>query len=64
MNQNSKPVVQTVTIPNGSTLAISTPEETIICDVCGAENSAERVLCRVCSNYLTEEDTYEDEEEF
>ncbi len=55
MNQNNKPVTHTVTIPNGSTLTISSPETTVVCDVCGAENTADKVLCRVCSNYLKDE---------
>ncbi len=55
MNQNSKDT-QAVTIPNGTTLAITTPKETVVCDVCGTENASDRVLCRVCSNYLKDEE--------
>lgn len=55
MNQNNKNT-QNVTIPSGTTLAIATPEETVICDVCGAENTSDKVLCRVCSNYLKDEE--------
>ena len=58
MNQNTKQETQTITIPNGSSLTITVPEDTVICDMCGSVNSSDKLLCRVCSNYLKDEEEF------
>jgi len=58
MDQKNTKVTQTLSIPCGSSLAITIPNDKIICEVCGAENSNDRQLCRVCSNYLKDEEEF------
>ena len=46
-----------IEIPSGYSIALTPVEkETVICEICGAENDAGRELCRVCSNYLKDEE--------
>ena len=46
-----------IEIPNGYSIAFTpVKKETVTCEICGAENDSCRELCRVCSNYLKDEE--------
>ena len=57
MEKRSVKKVPGIEIPSGYSIALTPIEkETVTCEICGAENDAGRELCRVCSNYLKDEE--------
>ena len=58
MEKRSVKTSKDINVPSGYSIALTPVEkETVICEICGAENDAARELCRVCSNYLKDEET-------
>lgn len=58
MKNQSAEVATNIEIPTGYSIAFTpVKKETVKCEICGAENEAERELCRVCSNYLRDEES-------
>ncbi len=50
-----------IRLPAGTDIIVRTsePGKYVTCEVCGAKNEVGRELCRVCSNYLEEDDKHE-----